>query len=375
MHNNDIQNPLDKFLNIKPQLTHSEKREKYKIDINEIIKPPQIAWSMLNIKDNKETTLGTLGDFGLVIGKAKSKKSFFINIAVSAALSDRYVLGRFHSYLPKNQSEVIYFDTEQSKYYVQKAVKRICKQIGQEEPRNLSVFHLRSLNPLERLKFIEEEIYNSDAIGFVVIDGVRDLINSINDESEASMVASKFLKWTEERNIYILTVLHQNPTNDKARGHVGTELINKAQTVLSIRKDEKDENISIVEPQQCRDKEPEIFAFEINEFGIPIAVENFEIKKETRNSKFKVLDLDDFAKVDLLKEVFSFSESIPWGILKEKIQEVHLNQFGEKLAVNKTVDLMKLCKKKGYIKQKKEMGPYFLGEVNSLIENVDAIAF
>jgi hypothetical protein len=189
------------------------------------------------------------------------------------------------------------------------------------------------------------------------------------------MVASKFLKWTEERNIYILTVLHQNPTNDKARGHVGTELINKAQTVLSIRKDEKNENISIVEPQQCRDKEPEIFAFEINEFGIPIAVENFEIKRETGNNKDKVLDLDDFTKVDLLKEVFSFSDSLPYTKLRIKIQEVYSNQLRQTLGDNKAKDLITLCKDKGYIKQKKEKGPYFLGETNSLIDNVNAIAF
>jgi predicted ATP-dependent serine protease len=260
---------------------HEITRLKYKIDVNEIIPKPQIAWSLSNVKSDGEAVLGTLGDFGLIIGKAKSRKSFFISIAVSTALGNDLVLGRFKSYLPNNKNDVIYFDTEQSKYYVQKAVKRICTQVNQPEPKNLHAFHLRSLNPAERLQFIETEIYSNDNIGFVVIDGIKDLVTSINDESEATMIASKLLKWSEERNIYILTVLHQNKSDNNARGHIGTELINKAQTVLSVTKSESDSNISIVEPLQCRDIEPEIFAFEINEFGIPIIAENFEIRTET----------------------------------------------------------------------------------------------
>lgn len=66
---------------------HKQERIKYKIDVKEVLPPPQIAWSMLNTKSEGEAILGTLGDFGLIIGKAKSRKSFFINIAVSTALS------------------------------------------------------------------------------------------------------------------------------------------------------------------------------------------------------------------------------------------------------------------------------------------------
>src|SRR5690606_21990059 len=99
-------------------------------------------------------------------------------------------------------------------------------------------------------------------------------------------------KWTEERNIYALTVLHQNKSDTNARGHIGTELINKAQTVLSITKAESDNEISIVEPQQCRDREPEVFAFEINEYGIPVIAEDFEVRTETKKNKFDVTDLE-----------------------------------------------------------------------------------
>jgi len=340
---------------------HEINRNNYKIDIREVIAPPQIAWSMVNTKSDGEAILGTLGDFGLIIGKAKSRKTFFISIAVSSALGKDLILNRFKSYLPNDKDEVVYFDTEQSKYYVQKAVKRICTQINQPEPKNLNAFHLRSLAPSERLQFIEAEIYSNDKIGFVVIDGIKDLVTSINDESEATMIASKLLKWTEERNIYILTVLHQNKSDNNARGHIGTELINKAQTVLSITKAEKNNDISIVEPRQCRDKEPEIFAFEIDEFGIPFEAENFELRTETNNNKFDVTHIEDYKKFKLLTEVFSKGGSFSYNDLKIQLQFAFQSQLGEKLADNRAKILITDCKNNNWLLQEKPKAPYTLG--------------
>lgn len=272
--------------------------------------------------------------------------------------------------MPNNKIDVSYFDTEQSKYYVQKAVKRICTQVNQPEPKNLHAFHLRSLNPAERLQFIETEIYSNDNIGFVVIDGIKDLVTSINDESEATMIASKLLKWSEERNIYILTVLHQNKSDNNARGHIGTELINKAQTVLSVTKAENDSNISIVEPLQCRDIEPEIFAFEINEFGIPIIAENFEIRTETNKNKFDVTNIEDFKKYQLLTEVFSKGESFSYSKLVEQIVIAYKNQFKNSIGINRTKLLITDCSNNGWLKQEKDKAPYTLGAFEKVENDV-----
>ena len=350
------------------QSVHEINRIRYKIDVNEVIPKPQIAWSLTNTKSEGEAILGTLGDFGLIIGKAKSRKSFFISIAVSTALGNDAILNRFKSYLPPDKNEVIYFDTEQSKYYVQKAVKRICTQVDQPEPKNLHAFYLRSLNPAERLQFIETEIYSNDKIGFVVIDGIKDLVTSINDESEATMITSKLLKWTEERNIYLLTVLHQNKSDNNARGHIGTELINKAQTVLSVTKAENDNEISIVEPLQCRDIEPEVFAFEINEFGIPTIAENFEIRTETNKNKFDVINLEDFKKYQLLTEVFSKGESFSYGKLVEQLQIAYKNQFKNSIGINRTKLLITDCSNNDWLKQEKDKAPYTLGTFQ-IVEN------
>ncbi|TDE02728.1 BT4734/BF3469 family protein [Flavobacterium sandaracinum] len=341
---------------------HEINRLKYRIDVTEEIPAPQIAWSLLNVTDGKPAILGTLGNFSLVIGKAKAKKSFFINIAVSTALSDCVMLERFTSDLPIEQNEVIYFDTEQGKYHVQAAIKRICDQINQPEPKNLHAYFLRSLTPSERLKFIEEEIYSNPRIGFVVIDGIKDLVTSINDEEQATNVASKLLKWTEERNIHIVTVLHQNKSDANARGHIGTELINKAETVLEVAKSDTEPKISIVTALQCRNIEAEPFAFEIDVFGLPIAAEHFEQRTETKNNRFDVSDLEEVKKYELLQEVFSNGQSFTYTDLVIQLGLAYKSMFNTSIGTNRAKELLTYSKNRGWlIKGNSTRSPYLLG--------------
>ena len=331
-----------------------------KICPKEHLQAPQIALQMANKKTDGYSTLGTLGNFSLIIGKAKSRKSFYINIAVSTAISRDFVLGLFKSELPQEQNEVLYFDTEQGKYHVQLALKRICKQVNIEEPNNLHVYHLRSKTPAERLELIEYAIYNNDKIGIVVIDGIKDLVTSINDEAEATMIASKLLKWTEERNIHIVTVLHQNKSDSNARGHIGSELINKAETVLSITKAETDGNISVVEPQQCRNIEPEPFAFEIID-GLPVIAENYELRTETKKIRFDVTGLESYKKYQLLTEIFSKGKSFSYKELETQIKFASKKQLGKELGINAITALITDCKNNRWLLQEKPKAPYTIG--------------
>lgn len=93
---------------------------------------------------------------------------------------------------------------------------------------------LRKHTPEERLAIVECAIYHTDRLGLVIIDGIRDLVYDINSPVEATTVISKLMQWTDERQLHLHTVLHQNKSDDNARGHIGTELNNKAETVIQI---------------------------------------------------------------------------------------------------------------------------------------------
>lgn len=362
---NDLEQP-ETIKNHVQELTKQPVQEYAELEVKatDVILPPKVAWQQV-LKENT-AILGTLGNFSLIIGKAKSRKSFFINIAVSTVLKKDKLLNQFKGALPDDKTKVLYFDTEQGKYHVQLALKRVCKQIGEDIPKDLKVYYLRSKKPAERLKIIEEIIYKTKNLGFVVIDGIKDLVTSINDEGEATMIASKLLKWTEELDIHITTVLHQNKSDTNARGHIGTELINKSETVLSVTKNEQDKDISVVEAQLCRNREPEPFAFEINEEGLPEIVEDFEIRTETKKNKFDVIDLEDYKKFQLLTEVFSKGENLTYSELRIQIQLAYKNQFNKKLGDNRAKELITYCKNCDWLIQEKPKAPYNLGDFKGL---------
>jgi predicted ATP-dependent serine protease len=335
------------------------KLESFKIKINEEYEKPKIAWEYRSSESEEYKPIGTIDNFSLVIGKAKAKKSFFIGMAVSAALSKEVLYGKFKSNLSEEKNEVLYFDTEQSSYHVHLALKRICKQVNIAEPKNLHVYGLRKLSSEERLELIQFAIYDNPKAGFVVIDGIKDLINSINDEVEASKMANNLLRWTEDNHIHIVTVLHQNKGDNNARGHIGTELINKAETVLTVTVDSTNENISIVEPQQCRNKPFDIFAFKINESGDTELVDDF-IKSGSKKDNFDIFKTDNETKIKLLQKAFEGSKYLKSTDLKIKIKSAYRSIYKINFGDNKIKAFITHCLELDLLFQEKPREPYFL---------------
>lgn len=326
------------------------------IDPTKEIPPPPTAW--VQTKENVESIMGTLGNFSVLIGKAKSRKSFLVSLIISILFK---IIGPFRGTLPENKLVVLYIDTEQGEYHCQKAYKRILQLCGTKSIPNLKMYFLRPHSPGERLKIIEHLIKTTENLGFVVIDGIRDVVVSINSEEDAIMASTKLLKWTEEYGIHILTVLHQNKGNDNARGHLGTELMNKAETVLSVTKSEEDESVSIVSPEYCRNIEPDSFAFEIID-GLPVLVEDFEIRTSTKKQSFEIESIEKYKLFQILTEVFSKQDEYSYNDLKYNIKKAFKNQFSKKLTEHKCRDLINEFKYNGWITQEADRKPYKIGK-------------
>ena len=108
-----------------------------------------------------------------------------------------------------------------------------------------------------------------------MIDGIRDMVYDINSPGESTRIISKLMQWTDDRQIHIHTILHQNKGDENARGHIGTELNNKAETVLLVEKDKGDADTSRVSAMHIRAMDFEPFAFRINDRALPELVENY----------------------------------------------------------------------------------------------------
>ena len=225
-----------------------------------------------------DTVIGTLGNFSASIGKAKSKKTFNVSAIVASALSGSTVL-HYRSMFPENKRKILYIDTEQGRYHCQQVLKRILRLADLPEyknPDNLIMLALRKFSPKLRLAIVEQAIGTIPDLGLVIIDGIRDFLYDINSSSESTDIISKLMQWTDDRQIHIHTVLHQNKNDEHARGHIGTELNNKAETVMQVEVDKMDRTVSVVEAIHIRDREFEPFAFRINDEVLPELLDSYQ---------------------------------------------------------------------------------------------------
>lgn len=160
-----------------------------------------------------------------------------------------------------------------------KVLKRILRLAGLPEdknPDNLIMLALRKYAPPVRLAIVEQAIGTIPDLGLVIIDGIRDFLYDINSPSEATDIISRFMQWTDDRQIHIHTILHQNKNDENARGHIGTELNNKAETVMQVEVDKMDRTVSVVEAIHIRDRAFEPFAFRINDEVLPELLDSYQ---------------------------------------------------------------------------------------------------
>jgi hypothetical protein len=201
---------------------------------------------------------GTMGNFSLIQGKAKSRKSYFLSALMAAAISDHDVCEHIRGHLSDRVN--IYIDTEQGDFHAAKSKKRI-QSMATLDPRvnypNFKHYRFRGLlTNKERLKLTDYVMQSFDNIGLVVIDGVVDLASKgVNDEEEATALASKLLQWTSSKNCHISIVLHENKNDRNAKGHLGAMLVQKAETTISLTKSETQPGASDIVPEYTRNKE------------------------------------------------------------------------------------------------------------------------
>ena len=234
----------------------------------------------------KDVMVMTRKNISCITGKAKVGKTFLLTLLTQNVLQKGEMNDFLKSFLPKGRDKIIYIDTEQSDFHILLILKRIKDFVGENKIDNLMMFNFDAVDIENRRDYTRELIYNTDGVGLVVIDGIADLIYDTNDIKESNIMVSDLRKWSVENNVHILNILHQNPSeNSKMRGHLGSILTNKSETVIQITSDKENESIKLVETLQTRNKKPDAFAFEISEDGNPNIIDYEFPEKSTRKTK------------------------------------------------------------------------------------------
>ena len=252
------------------------------------VTPPQIIWI-----DN--STIATLGNFSASTGKAKAKKTFNVSAIVAASLAGRQVLN-YRAHLPEGKRRILYVDTEQSRFHCHNVLERILRLAGlptTTDNENLDFICLREYTPAVRIEVIDYALRQNKGYGLVIIDGIRDLMYDINSPSESTDLINLLMRWSSGYNLHIHTVLHLNKGDDNTRGHIGTELNNKAETVLQITKSTQDGNISEVKAMHIRDRDFEPFAFRINDSALPEVVDGYVFQQPKQEKSFPLTELTE----------------------------------------------------------------------------------
>jgi hypothetical protein len=145
------------------------------------------------------------------------------------------------------QIPILYIDTERNKHHqlpvMLKQIMTDSKLTKEELRSKFTILPFSEIMRNDRLEVMAEQykdlntsVLNSLSNTLVIIlDIVSDFIGDFNNLQMTYALTDILNSSTNGFNITYIVVLHENPgQTDKARGHLGTELANKASTVLQI---------------------------------------------------------------------------------------------------------------------------------------------
>ncbi len=271
-----IETNLDKDLEAKELYLDSLMESTY-IDPQDVIEYPPVAISMgestMYTREGQikvPTSIGTYGNFSFVQAPPKSAKTFFISLLGSVYLSGQNTFGgKLQGH--RDDRCLVHFDTEQGKFHAQKTFRRVLDMSPNDDVGCYHTYGLRTLGYKERLDFIEHVLYKrlENRAGMVIIDGIADLVSDVNNLEESNLVVQKIMKWSQELDCHIVTVIHSNFGSDKPTGHLGSFLEKKTETQIQLEVNTVNKGSITVSCKRSRGFSFETFSFKVNERGLP----------------------------------------------------------------------------------------------------------
>lgn len=207
----------------------------------------------------------TVGDIMMLIGQEKAGKSNFTALFVAAYIGG----GKYGITTEEPGGCVLHIDTEQEDYYAQMQTLRVCRYLGLNDDDGYVESHYffyaqREIPNEERIDEIEY-LLRVHRPALLIIDGIVDICADFNDVALADDTVQKLMTWSHEYGCAVIGVLHTNKTStESARGHLGSMMIQKAETTMICSKD-MDGNKFTLKAQSTRGKMPKERTFSYSE--------------------------------------------------------------------------------------------------------------
>jgi len=353
---------------------------RFKVDINETIPLPEIILSICDPNGEHKRMVMTRQNISCVTAQAKVGKTFLIKLIISSCLKKSTFQNRLYSEMPNGRDKILYIDTEQSKYHVQLGLKQMRELVNENSTdqknnfnavsNNIDVYQFDAVGTETRYDYVKELIY-SKKYSLVIIDGIADLSIDTNDLKLADRLVTDLRIWATENDLHILNVIHLNPgdLSHKMKGHLGTKLADKSETVLGVSIDKENANIRLVQSLATRNRKPDAFAFEILENGNPNIVDYEFCETISRRKKEPSETKKDKLNNNATEIIISaFQDSPEKGIqykdLCDRIRRAYLKITKDILGDRYTKDFMKESIEEGKIMYEPATKKYYLGDTN-----------
>ena len=203
-----------------------------------------------------------------ITGKAKSGKTFVTSMLMACCqVSD--VLS-FHRE-PESPLRLLWYDTEQSDESTQDILRNRVMRMADGGGKLFDIFNVRGVPWKERRDLLCEAVKRCKP-DLVIVDGIRDLVNDINDGVLAQEVMEELMHLATEHDCCIVCVLHQNKSGEdrNLRGWIGTELMNKAFEVYSCEKLMPQRIFSLEQTLTRKYDIERTMYFEVGDDGLPV---------------------------------------------------------------------------------------------------------
>ena len=138
--------------------------------------------------------------------------------------------------------------------------------------KQIDVFNVRAVEWKQRRALLTEAVRRCKP-DLVIVDGIRDLVNDINDGVLAQEVMEELMHLATEHDCCIVCVLHQNKSGEdhNLRGWIGTELMNKAFEVYSCEKLLPQRIFSLEQTLTRKYDIEQTMYFEVGDDGLPVS--------------------------------------------------------------------------------------------------------
>lgn len=324
-----------------------------------------------------------VGGLAAISGQKKNGKSFVLTQLMAAILGNGSE--RVQTYLPGltvpertieyigHLPNVLYIDTEMEKLNTAKVLRRVHWLCGWEMRMPNERFNVLRLTNMPKDSDKQAYVQRFDMIRLAIdviqpdvmfVDGLRDLLASINDEESITNTLDYFSGVAEDRKMSIWMALHQNPNrkNDedglKMRGWAGTELGNKVSDTLVSFKTKTANGVTFtVKQQDARDKDIDDWKFEVTDdagkLGIPKIISN------GGGSKSKPIEYDN--EDDIRKWIAEAANRYEWPMSRKSVKQTVFGEIGGvKNAERQQADLMVAINTQMLVESTLKSGGYYM---------------